>query len=551
MPEHRPVISTAKLIAGCTLTSRVTGLIRDMLLVHTFGLTWALDSFNYAFQLPNLFRRLFGEGALAAVFVPTFTRTLETEGRPSAWRLLARTLALLCVAILVVILAIEAIILAIWLLSPGGAEREVILALTALMLPFMLTICVVALFSSILNCLGSFVPAALTPVVLNVVMIAGIVWLAPAIGGNDPQRQIFGVAISVLVAGVLQLVLLTPVLRGKGVALGWSLQVRDPHVRKMLRMMVPVLLGQGVLLFGTFLDAQICALLTHVADGPTTTSLFGRSVAYPLEEGALSTITVAQRLYQFPLGVLGISLAVAALPTFSRLAARENWTAWTGEVTGSLRLAMFTGLLTGGLMVVLAEPIVRLLFEYRRFAPADTARAARVLTFYGLGMWAFYAQHIVLRGFYSVGDVRTPVKISCVLVPVNVAISLVLIWFESIREAAFAISTTITSTLTVLVSVFLLQRRVGARLIDSSMLWALARMLIAAVGSALLVAWLRPQWISALESAIEMTVVRRGIDTLGALALGCGVCLALGTLLGLPETRLLLRYRRPAGTQEE
>lgn len=544
MSEHRPVLSSAKLIAGCTLTSRVTGLIRDMLLVHTFGATWALDAFFYGFQFPNLFRRLFGEGALAAVFVPTFTRTLETEGRPSAWKLLARTLALLSVTIVVVILVIEAILLAIWLLSPGGTARQIILAVTALMLPFMLTICVVALFSSILNCVGSFVPAALTPVVLNLVMIAGIVWLAPAIGGDDPQRQIFGVAISVLVAGGLQLVLLTPVLRGHGVALGWSLQPRDPHVREMSRKMMPVLFGQGVLVFGIFLDAQICALLTHVESGSATGTLFGLSFAYPLKEGALSALTVAQRLYQFPLGVLGISLAVAALPTFSRLATHADWPGWTREVTRSLRLAVFVGLLTGGLMVVLAEPIVQLLFEYRKFDPTATARAARVLMFYGFGMWAFCVQHIVLRGFYSVGDVRTPVKISCVFVPVNLVISLVLIWFDNVREAAFAISTSITSTLTVVVGMVLLQRRSGARLAGGATARAAAKMLGAALVSVLATSWLRQQWLPALTSAIETTVLRRAVDTLGALALGCVLFLALGALLGLPEPRLLLRYRR-------
>jgi len=545
MPEHRPVISSAKLIAGCTLTSRVTGLIRDMLLVHAFGATSILDAFFYGFQFPHLFRRLFGEGALAAVFVPAFTRTLETAGRPSAWKLLARTLALLCVTILAIIMAIEAIVLVIWLASPGGADRQLILALTALMLPFMLTICVVALFSSILNCLGSFVPAALMPVVLNVVMIAAIAWLGPAIGGAAPHRQTVVVALSVLLAGGVQLALLIPVLRAHGVWLGWSFQPRDPGVREMLGKMGPILLGQGILLFGTFIDTQICILFSPNANA------FGLSFAYPLEEGALSAVTVAQRLYQFPLGVLGISLAVAALPTFSRLAAHADWPGWAREVTRSIRLAAFVGLLTGALMVVLSEPIVRLLFEYRNFDADDSARAGLVLTFYGFGMWAFCVQHIALRGFYSVGDVRTPVKITCVLVPVNIAMSLVLIWSDAIREAAFAISTSTTSALTVFIGIVLLQRRAQTRLVSKETAWAIAKMLVTAVLAALLVFWLRDLWLPGLTSAIESTVLRRAIDTLGALALGCAVFLALGALFRLPETKLLLRYRRRPGAQED
>ena len=309
MSEHRPVLSSAKLIAVCTVFSRVTGMIRDMLLMQTFGATWAADAFWYGFQIPNLFRRLFGEGALAAVFVPTFTHTLETDGKNNAWRLLARTLALLCVTILSIVIVIEAIVLAVWLLSP--TVDRTILGLTAIMLPFMLTICVVALFSSILNCVGSFVPAALAPMVINIVMIAGVVWLGPAIGGADPNRQVFGVAISVIAAGVLQVCLLLPVLRHNGVTLGWSLRGHDPRVRQMARNMLPILFGQGVLLIGTFLDAQVCVLFAR-KDGPAVADFLGISFAYPLDQGALSALTVAQRLYQFPLGVLGISLAVAA-----------------------------------------------------------------------------------------------------------------------------------------------------------------------------------------------------------------------------------------------
>ena len=543
MSEHRPVLSSAKLIAGCTLTSRVTGMIRDMLLVHTFGATWALDAFFYGFKIPNLFRRLFGEGALAAVFVPEFTRTLENEGRPPAWRLLARTLAQLSISIIAVIMVIAAIVLAMWLFWPGGADRRLILVLTALLLPFMLTICVVALFSSILNCVGSFVPAALTPVILNLAMIVGITWLGPVIGGDDPSKQILGVAISVLLAGALQLAFLVPVLRGKGVKLGWSFQPSDPRVRKMSRNMVPILIGQGVLLFGTFFDAQVCALFSQVEQDSSGGALLGIAFAYPLQEGALSVVEMAQRLYQFPLGVLGISLAVAALPAFSRLATRADWPAWTSEVVWALRLAVFVGLLTGGLIVVLAEPIVRLLFEYGKFDASDTTRAARVLMFYGVGMWAFCAWHIILRGFYSIGDVRTPVKISCVFVPVNLALSLVLIWFEGVRESAFAISTSTTSTLSVLVGLALLRRRSGARLIEASMLWAFGRMLLAAGIGAVLVYCLRQQWLPGLHGAVQTTVLRRGIDTLGALILGCGIVMLLAMLMRLPEVGLLLRLR--------
>lgn len=542
MSEHRPVISSARLIAGCTLTSRVTGLIRDMLLVHAFGAAWALDAFFFAFQIPNLFRRLFGEGALAAVFVPSFTQTLESDGAHAAWKLLARTLALLTVVLLIVIAIIELVVLLIWVLAPGGGDRAVILGLTALMLPFMLSICVVALFSSILNCVGSFVPAALTPVALNLVMIVGIVWGGPMLG-DEPEQQVFAVALAVLVAGVLQLALLIPVLRRKGVTLGWSLRSRDPKVRAILRLMPPVLLGQGVLLIGTFIDGIVCAALTHVGGEPSATTLLGVSFTLPLREGALSSLSIAQRLYQFPLGVFGISLAVAALPTLSRHAARQEWGDWSSELTRSLRIGLFVGMLAGGMMIVVPGPIVRLLFEYNKFDADATARTARVLMFYGFGLWAFIAQHILLRGFYSIGDVRTPVKISCVLVPVNVALSLTLIWFESIRESAFAISTSLTTVLSVVAAFVLLRRRAPAVIDGLKSAWAAARMLIAMIATVLLVWWLRTAWLPHLET-MDSEIARRAVDALGALAIGTATFILLTAALRLPEPMLLLRYGR-------
>ncbi len=553
MPQPRSVVSSAKLIAICTLVSRVTGLARDILLAQAFGLGWVQDAFSYAFQFPNLFRRLFGEGALAPVFVPTFTKTLESEGRESAWRLLARTLALMTFALVVVILAILAIIAIIWFVFPPDpahrAARGLLLSLTALMLPFMLSICLLALLSSILNCVGSFVPAALAPIVLNVGMIAGIAWLGPRVYPGNPRGQVYIVALTVLAAGALQLVFLWPALRAYGVTLGWRFELRDPTVQHMLRLLVPVALGQGVLAFGVFLDAQICTMLTHVRDTPETVSLLGWTLRYPLQEGALSAVTYAQRLYQFPLGVLVISLATAALPAFSRLAVRAEWQPWAHEVRESLRLAVFEGLLAGTMMILLAEPIMRLLFERGRFTHDNTLRASFVLVFYGFGLWAFCAQHIVLRAFYSLGDVRTPLTISAVLLPLNAALNLALVWHPTIREAAFAVSTTVTSTLSVIAGLALLQRRMKLRLLDRDVLKALGQM-AAGIAASVLVLWLvSPAWMR-LVAQVPGRLVSSAVEALGLLAIGTVAFVGVAWLLGSHEVALLLprRFRHAVAT---
>lgn len=611
MSASRSVVSSAKLIAVCTLVSRITGLVRDILLVQAFGLGWVQDAFSYAFQVPNLFRRLFGEGAMAPVFVPTFTRTLENEGREAAWRLLARTLALLTLALCAVIIVIGVIIVLVWFVVPVDAveapKRRLLLVLTAVMLPFMLTICIIALLSAILNCVGSFVPAAFAPVVLNLCMIAGIVAAGPLVsrelgqngdryegvadggrlvvaagvhgaltvertgadgvmtsatfrGIEELERADAGaaaalasqrdsvlarkarvVAVCVLIAGLAQLVFIYPALRKNGVPLGWCVDLRDPTVRRMLQLLVPVALGQGVLAFGVFLDAQICWMLSGARG---TTSWLGPGFQYPLDEGALSTITYAQRLYQFPLGVLVISLATAALPAFSRLAAREDWPAWTAEVRQDLRLAVFEGVLAGTMMIMLAVPIVRLLFERGKFTADDTLRAAYVLVFYGLGLWAFCAQHIVLRAFYSTGDVRTPLLISVALLPLNAALNLALVWVPGVREAAFAISSCATSALAVVTGVVILERRMKQRILDGTVALAGVKMLVAAGITAGVLVGLQPLW-GRIAMAVHVRLLGQAMAALGPLGVGSAVFLGAAWVLRLREVRLLLpRLRR-------
>lgn len=566
MSAHRPLLSSAKWLALCTLLSRVTGLLRDILLARAFGQGRIADAFNFGFLVPNLFRRLFGEGALNAVFVPTFMQTLTKDGRPAAWRLFARTLTLLTLVLLALIVLIELVLLLIWQFAPAGepataANRALVLSLTALMLPFMLSICLLALFSSILNCVGSFVPAALASIVLNLAMIAGILWLGPLVGGTTPEKQVYGVALSVLAAGALQLAFVWPALKANGVPLGWSLAPRDPQVRKILLLMGPVLLGQGALLFSTYLDGQICLLLS--APGNSSTGGFlGWTFTYPLQEGAFTAVTNAQRLYQFPLGVLVISLATVALPAFSRLAATQAWPEWALQVRTMLRLAVFEGLLAGGMILVLAEPIVRLLFEYGRFDAHATRRAAGVLACYGFGMWAFCAQHIVLRGFYSIDDVKTPLRLSCWFIPLNLLLTLALVWFENVREAAFALSSAATGSASVLAGLWLLRRRTNVPLCDRATAAALLKMAALAAACAALTWWLRRHgiapasaWVaSALGSAgFAAVLVPRAMDALGSLALGTGFYMAGAWLLGLPEARRLLWRdgRGEPGTQTQ
>ncbi len=532
MSKDAKFLGSAKVIAGCTIVSRITGLVRDISLNHVYGQNWVQDAFNYGFLIPNLFRRLFGEGALSAVFVPTVPEVLDQRGRPAAWVLLGRVTGLMVLALVSLTILLELGVLAVGWLAPGGAMRTLQLGLSAVMIPFMIGVCLLALFSSILNCLQHFAVPALLPVVLNVMVILGVLGVGPAMGG-PLERQVYGVAVCVLAASVMQLVLIFPVLRRHGVQFKLSLSRSDPDLRHMARIFVPVLLGQGILLFNVFFDAQVCTLFTRGPQQPETFSLFGWQLSYPLTEGALSAVNNAQRLYQFPLGVLAISLATAALPMFSLYASRKDLPGLRSSLGQALRLAVFEGLPSGVVILVMAEPIVSLLFEHGRYDHEATLRAAWVLRWYGIGMAAFCCQHIVLRGFYSLKDTLTPMWISCYLVALNAVMNVTLLWHPDIREAAFGISTSTTSCLHVAVSIWFLRRRMQGRIGARRLLKSVAKTCVASAAAGVS-AWLLLRWATSWDLSGVGQVVRRAVQV--------GVPLG-GCMLAYVLTAKLLRMQ--------
>ncbi|MFQ5430400.1 MAG: murein biosynthesis integral membrane protein MurJ [Phycisphaerae bacterium] len=532
-------LGSARIIAVCTLASRVTGLARDITLNHIFGQNWVQDAFNYGFLIPNLFRRLFGEGALSAVFVPVFTDVLTKRGRPAAWRLLGRVAGLMGLALTILLLLLELGTLTIGSLWSGGEMRSLQIGLTAVMAPFMFGVCVVALFSSILNCLNHFTVPALLPIVLNVMIIVGATLVGPWFG-EELQRQVYGVGLCVIIAAMIQLAILLPVLRGHGVHFRLSLDRSDPDLRRIVRMFIPILLGQGLLLFNVFFDAQICTMLTRGPGEAATFSFLGRSIAYPLTHGALSAVNNAQRLYQFPLGVLAISLATAAFPTFSRYATHRDTAGLRSALAQSLRLAIYVGLPSGLMLILLGESIIALLFQHGRFGPEQTVRAAEVLRWYGLGMTAFCCQHILLRGFYSLKDTITPMKISCWLVGLNLLLNLALIW--TVREPIFGISTSITATLHVCISVWLLRRRLGGTMGATAILASAGKTAVATIAASL-ATWAALRWAQGIELTSIGSVGNAALPVFVPLATAAGVYLLASRLLRMEEPGWLLSRR--------
>ncbi len=456
--EREQFFTGAKIIASVTLLSRVLGLVRDMAITQ-IGATRVTDAFAFASKVPNLFRRLFGEGALSAAFVPVFTETVETRGLDRGRALLANALGLLTV-VLAALLAVAGAALAVWgLVFPGNWDRQLVLGLLSVMLPFTLMVCLLALASAAMNCRGHFAYPAFAPILLNVFMITAAVLAPRVLAGNVPG-QLYVIAASVSIAGVVQLAGALWVLRRTGFAVRPVLGPVQPGIGTMLKTMLPMLLGLGFLQLSEVLNDLIAWTLTATAHSPTVT-IFGHQLAKPLGEGVLMRVYAAQRLYQFPLGVLAVSLGVAIFPLLSRYAARGDMASFRDSLNRALRLAMMEGLAAGVGLFVLAEPIVRVLFRRRHFTASDAATTAFVLQMYVLGMWAYCAYQMFVRAFYSLKDTLTPMKTGCLLVVPNMALFAGLVWVPALGPGAFGVATAVTFAANTCILAVLFRRRCG------------------------------------------------------------------------------------------
>jgi putative peptidoglycan lipid II flippase len=455
--EREHFFSSAKVVACVTLVSRVFGLFRDMG-ITSLGANRLTDAYGLAFQIPNLFRRLFGEGALSSAFVPVFTDTTEKDGFEKASKLLANALALLAVFLLAVMLLVEIVFVVVALL-PGSADRQFLMMMATIMFPYMVTVCLLALGSAALNCRGHFTFPAAAPIIFNIIGIIAAWWIAPMLKGNL-SGQLVIVAFSVVIAGFIQLVAVLWMLQKSGFSIRVRLTPVEPGIVPIIKLLMPVLLGLGFLQISELIANIISWNLTAIATAPDI-NIFGWVLHKPLTPGVITRVNAARALYQFPMGVLAISLGVAVFPLLTRYAARNDIVNLRDSINRALRLALMEGIATGVGLYILAEPIVKLIYARRNFSPADATQAAFVLQMYVIGMWAYCSYQILARAFYSMKDTTTPLRVSCVLVVVNLLMLVTMVWIPWLGAGAFGLSTTITFTINAVVLVYLLRKRLG------------------------------------------------------------------------------------------
>lgn len=456
-------------MAGATMISRVLGLVREMALARFMGNGWVASAFVFAFQIPNLFRRLLGEGALTAAFIPVFKETEQSEGEAGMWRTANAVVSgLVCAATVVVALAMLGVTAALGLGDFSGST-VLMLRLLRLMFPYTLLVCVAAVGMGILNARGRFFVPALGATVLNVVMIASVLWGTRLIDG-PLQEKVYALAYGVLAAGVAQAAFLVPSLVRAGWRFRWRVPWREPAVAEVVRRMIPTTLGVAAF--------QINVLVTQ-------------GFAFVVGDSIVASFQYAVRLMELPQGLIGVSLATYLLPTLSGMAAGKRYDDFRATLVRGLSLLALLNLPASVLLLVLAGPIVRLLFEGGVFHAGATASVSAALAYLAPGLVAFSAVNILARAFYALGDTKVPMQISVFCLALNTVVSLFLV--VSLQEAGLALANTLTSGVQVALLVHALRRKLPR--LELGVVWREGRRLLVLVAGMGVVLWgVRSGW---------------------------------------------------------
>ncbi|MHC4560063.1 MAG: murein biosynthesis integral membrane protein MurJ [Planctomycetota bacterium] len=436
-------------IASLTAISRVFGMLRDMAFAHFFGAGWLMTAWTMGFKIPNLARRLFGEGAASASFIPVYSE--ELHNNPEQAKQLANTVVtVLFVMLAVIVLIGEGLVWGYYSFFETRSGPRLGLLLCSIMLPYMIFVCIVAILAGILNVHRHFATPAAAPIVLNIFIIGSVLFTGWVLK-IEPEQQVFFVAAAVLIAGLAQVAIQIPSLRASGVSIRPAWNIHSGAFKKIIILMGPMILGLTVTQLNTLAD-DIIALS------------FMNERGEPLSYGAPSYLYYAQRLYQFPLGVLGISLATAIFPVMSSDAARKDFNALTKTISRGIRAAVFIAIpATAGIFLV-AGPLVSAVFEHGKFKSADTPIVALTLSFYAVGLCGYFLQQITTRAFYSMQDSKTPARSALCAVVANIVLNLTLIWY--LGCAGLAAATAVCSYLQVIILVTVLRRRLGHSILD-------------------------------------------------------------------------------------
>ncbi len=437
---HHTLARSAGVFTGATLISRILGYVRDSLVANYFGAGAAADAFYAAFRISNLFRRLLGEGALSASFIPVFAQYCEKEGEAKTkefFQVMWTTLAslLLVITVLGIVFAPQ-----ITTFIAMGFERtperfQLTVDLTRAMFPFLLFISLAALVTGVLNAFRIFFLPAVAPASLSLAEIGYLLMLAPALA---PDHQILGLALSVVVGGAIQLFAQIPALWKKGFRLVPKWDWSHPGMRRVTGLMLPATLGLSVDQLNAFVDT-ICA-------------------SY-LAQGSVTALYYSNRVMQLPLALFGIALSQVSLPTLAAHVAKGELEEVKDTLNFALRLTLFMIVPATVGLIVLGEPIVRMLFQHGEFTAEATTLTNHALLFFSLGLLAYASVKILASAFYAFQNTRTPVRVAAGCVFLNIALSLVLM--RPMGVGGLALATALSSWANAVMLFLLLRKKLG------------------------------------------------------------------------------------------
>jgi putative peptidoglycan lipid II flippase len=424
------LFKAASTVSLLTLASRITGLVRELLIAATFGASALTDAFNVAFRIPNLFRRLFAEGAFSQAFVPVLATSKEQQGEDATRLLIDRVATVLAWVLLVVsVLGVLASPLLVWLLAAGlrgmdsGSAFDAAVVMTRWMFPYIACMSLVALAAGVLNTWKRFAVPAATPVLLNVAMIAAA-WLGAPWFERLGLEPIYALAGGVMIGGVLQLGVQIPALRRLGLwpRLGGSRAAlraawSDEGTQRVLKLMGPALLGVSVAQLSLIINTQIASYLAP---------------------GSVSWLSYADRLMEFPVALLGVALGVVLMPQLAAAKAADDSARYSAMLDWGLRIVVLLAVPCALALLTFSKPLVAVLYHYGAFTVRDVQMTSYALMGWGVGLLGVVAVKVLAPGYYASQDIRTPVRIAIVVLVFTQLLNVVLV--PLLQHAALALS---------------------------------------------------------------------------------------------------------------
>jgi putative peptidoglycan lipid II flippase len=521
------LFKAASTVSLLTLASRVSGLVRELLIAASFGASAFTDAFNVAFRIPNLFRRLFAEGAFSQAFVPVLAASKAQHGEQATRQLIDRVATVLAWVLLAVsVLGVLAAPALVWLLAAGlrgmdgGGPFEAAVLMTRWMFPYIACMSLVALAAGILNTWKRFAVPAATPVLLNVAMIAATWWGAPWFASLGVQ-PIYALAAGVMLGGVLQLAVQVPALARLGLLprIGLSLAAlraawRDAGTQRVLKLMAPAVLGVSVAQLSLIINTQIAS---HLAPG------------------SVSWLSYADRLMEFPVALLGVALGVVLMPQMAAAQAAGDAQRYGAMLDWGLRLIVLLAVPSAVALLTFAQPLVAVLYHYGAFSVRDVQMTAQALVGWGVGLLGVVAVKVLAPAYYARQDIRTPVRIAIVVLVCTQVLNLLLV--PLLQHAALALSIGLGAMLNALWLLRGLLRRGSYRPQPGWGAYAL-QVVAASALLAVFLAWAASAWD---WTGLQTQPLRR-IGLLAAVvAAGAGIYLAAGWAAGMRLRDLLRR----------